>query len=75
MVQNSGFDPTLKVKTYFDCKMFDGANWVARLNRNDGHRGTLLYDALLVSPQGALEISSVVGQPPSLVISTHLEWW
>ena len=30
MAQTSGFDPTLKVKTCFECKMFDVANWVAR---------------------------------------------
>ena len=29
-------NPTLKVKTCFDCKMFDITNWVARLNREDG---------------------------------------
>ena len=32
MAQTSGFDPTSQVKTCFDCKMFDVANWVARLN-------------------------------------------
>ena len=52
MAQTSGFDPTTQVKTCFDCKMFDVANWVASLNR--------------ASSQGALEISSVAGQPPSL---------
>ena len=29
MAQTSGFDPTNQVKTCFDCKMFDVANWVA----------------------------------------------
>ena len=28
MAQTSGFDPTTQVKTCFDCKMFDVANWV-----------------------------------------------
>ena len=55
-----------QVKTCFDCKMFDVANWVARLNEADGPGGTPSHEALSVSPQGALEISSVVGQPPSL---------
>ena len=32
MAQTSGFDPTTQVKTCFDCKMFDVANWVASLN-------------------------------------------
>ena len=66
MVQTSGFDPANQVKTCFDCKMFDVANWVACLNGENGPKGTPSYEALSVSPQGGLEISSVVGQPPSL---------
>ena len=66
MAQTSGFDPTTQVKTCFDCKMFDVANWVACLNREDGPGGTPSHEALSVSSQGALEISSVAGQPPSL---------
>ena len=65
MAQTSGFDPTTQVKTCFDCKMFDIANWVACLNGQNGPRGTPSHEALSVSPQGALEISSVIGQPPS----------
>ena len=66
MAQTSGFDPTTQVKTCFDCKMFDVTNWVAYLNREDGPGGTPSHEALSVSSQGALEISSVAGQPPSL---------
>ena len=66
MAQTSGFDPTIQVKTCFDCKMFDVANWVACLNGENGPGGTPSHEALSVSPQGAREISSVVGQPPSL---------
>ena len=55
-----------QVKTCFDCKMFDVANWVASLNGEDGPGGTTSHEALSVSPQEALEISSVAGQPPSL---------
>ena len=66
MTQTSGFDPTTQVKTCFDCKMFDVANWVAHLNGEDGPGGTPSHAALSVSPQGALETSSVIGQPPSL---------
>ena len=66
MAQTSGFDPTSQVKTCVDCKMFDVANWVACLNRENGPGGTPSHEALSVSPQGALEISSVAGQPPSL---------
>ena len=66
MAQTSGFDRTSQVKTCFDCKMFDVANWVACLNRENGPGGTPSHEALSVSPQGALEISSVVVQIPSL---------
>ena len=66
MVQTPGFDPTSQVKTCFDCKMFDVFNWVANLNRGNGPGGTPSHEALLVSSQGALEISSVAGQPPFL---------
>ena len=65
MGQTSGFDPTNQVKTCFDCKMYDVANWVACLNGEDGPGGTPSHEALSVSSQGALEISSVAGQPPS----------
>ena len=66
MAQTSGFDPTTQVKTCFDCKMFDVANWVACLNRENGPGGTPSHEALSVSSQGALAISSVTGQPPTL---------
>ena len=66
MAQTSGFDPTTQVKTCFDCKMFDVANWVACLNGKDSPRGTSSHEGLSVSSQRALEISSVTGQPPSL---------
>ena len=56
----------LKSKRVFDCKMFDVANWVACLNRENGPGETPSHEALSVSSQGALEISSVAGQPPSL---------
>ena len=46
------------------------------LNGENGPGGMPSHEALSVSPQGALEISSVTGQPPSLdTISAHLEWW
>ena len=56
MAQTSGFDPTTQVKICFDCKMFDVANWVASLNGEDDPGGAP-SQALLVSSQGALEIS------------------
>ena len=46
--------------------MFDVANWVACLNGENGPGGTPSHEALSVLPQGALEISSVIGQPLSL---------
>ena len=57
--------------------MFDVSNWVVSLNRENGPRGTTSHETLSVSPQGALEISSTTGQPPSLDRS-HLctpGWW
>ena len=66
MAQTSGFDPMTQVKTCFDCKMFDVANWVACLNGEDGPGGTPSHEALSVSSQGVLEIFSVTGQPPPL---------
>ena len=50
----------------FDCKMFDVANWVDCLNGENGPGGMPSHEALSVSPRGALEISSVIGLPPSL---------
>ena len=41
MAQTSGFDPTTRVKTCFDCKMFDVSNWVASLNREMVPEGRL----------------------------------
>ena len=61
-----GFYPTPQVKTCFDCKMFDVSNWVASLNGENGPIGTTSHKTLSVSHQGALEISSTTGQPPSL---------
>ena len=41
-----------QVKTCFDCKMFDVANRVACLNRENGPGGTPSHEALSVSPPG-----------------------
>ena len=74
MAHTSGFDPTTQVKTCFDCNMFDVANWVACLNREDGPGGTPSHEALSVSPKGALEsLDSLL--PWTETISAHLEWW
>ena len=57
----------LKVKTCFDCKLFDVAIWVACLNREDGPRVSPSYETLSMASQGALKMSSVVGHPLFLV--------
>ena len=54
------------IKTCFNCKMFDVANWVACLNGEKGPGGTPSHEVFSGSPQGAQEISSVIQQPPSL---------
>ena len=66
MAKTPGFDPKTQVKTCFDCKMFDVSNWVACLNGENGPGGTPSHETLSFSSQGALEISSIAGQPPSL---------
>ena len=74
---NQDFILHLKSKHVFDCKMFDVSNWVATLSGENGPIGTTSHEALSVSHQGALEISSTTGQPPSWTeaISAHLDWW
>ena len=62
MAQTSGFDPTTQVKTCFGCKI----SLIELLVSTDGPGGTPSHEALSISSQGAQEISSVVGQPPSL---------
>ena len=63
MAQTSGFDPTTQVKTCFDYKMFDVANWVASLNGENGPGGTPSHEGLLVSSQGRLGLGRL-GQNP-----------
>ena len=66
MTQTSGLDLTLKVKTCFDCKMFDVANWLFTSTARWSRKDTFTW-GLSVSSRGALEISSVIGQPHSLI--------
>ena len=56
----------LKSKRVLTARCFDVTNWVASLNGEHGPGGTPSHEALSVSSQGALDISSVAGQPPSL---------
>ena len=68
MAQTSGLDPKNKVKACFDYKMFDITNCIARLNREDGWEGCLhMRETFSMASQGALEIFSITGHPPSLV--------
>ena len=77
MAKTLGFEPTPQVKTCFDCKMFDVTNWVSSLNGKNGPGGMPSHEALSVSSQGALEISSVTEQllPWTEAIAAHLDWW
>ena len=59
MAQTLGFDPTSPVKTCFDCKMLDIANWVACLNEENGHEGMPSHEAL--HPQS---LDSLLGLKP-----------
>ena len=77
MAQASGFDPKTQVKTCFDCKMFDVANWVACLNRENGPKGMPSHEAFQFHlkehwryPQS---LDSLL--PLTEAISAHLEWW
>ena len=47
--------------------MFDVANWVGCPNGETDPGGTPSHEALSVSPQGTLMISSVIGHPPSFI--------
>ena len=78
MAQTAGLDPENKVKVNFDCRMFDIANWVANINRENGSRGSPSHETFSVALQRELDISSVAGQnllPWSETISAHLDWW
>ena len=77
MAQTSRFDPMLKVKTCFDGKMFDVANWVARLNGEDGPGGCLHMRPFQfhLKEHWRYPQSSDSLLPWSETISAHLEWW
>ena len=76
MAQTSGFDPTTQVKTCFDCKMFDVANWVACFN------GVVPAGRLHMRPfqfhlkehwRFPQSLDSLL--PWTETISAHLQWW
>ena len=75
MAQTSGFDPIVtQVKTCFDCKMFDVANWVACLNGENGRLHMKPFQFHLKEhwryPQS---LDSLL--PWTETISAHLDWW
>ena len=76
MAQTSGSDPTLKVKTCFDCNMFDVANWVVCLNGEDGPGGMPSHEALHLHLQEHWRYPQLLNSllPWSETISAHLEW-
>ena len=77
MAQTSGFDPMTKVKTSFDCKIFDVANWVACLNGENGPGGTSSHGALSVSPQEHWRYPQLLDslRPWTETFSAPLKWW
>ena len=77
MAQTSGFDRTTQVKTCFDCKMFDGANWVACLNGEDGPEGRLRMRPFQFHLKEHWRYPQSLDNllPWTDVISAHLDWW
>ena len=77
MAQTSGFDPTTRVKTCFDCKMFDVSNWVASLN------GEMVPEGRLHRRPFHFHLKEHWRYPQSLdnllpwteAIAAHLDWW
>ena len=64
-----------QVKTCFDCKKFDVANWVASLNGEDGPGGPPSHEALSVSSHWRYPQSLDSLLPWTETISAHLDWW
>ena len=73
MAQISGFVPTTQVKHVFDYKMFDVANWVACLNRENGPRGVPSHEALKEHWRFPQSLDTLL--PWTKTFSAHLEWW
>ena len=64
--QTSGFDPGLKSKHVLTARCLMSLIGLLASTEKNGSGGMPSHEALSVSSQGALEISSVAGQPPSL---------
>ena len=63
----TGINPQDNQPVCPDCKTFDVSHWVASVNRKNGPRRLPSHETFSVASQGELDISSVVGQAPSLV--------
>ena len=76
MAQTSGF-PTTQVKTCFDCKIFDVANWVACLNGENGLGGMPSHEAFQFHLKEHCRYPQSLDSllPWTETISTHLDWW
>ena len=76
MAQTSGFDPTAQVKTCFDCKMFDVANWLASMKK-------MVPEGRLHMRPFQFHLKEHWKYPQSLdsllpwtdMIFAHLDWW
>ena len=77
IAQTSGFDPVTQVKTCFDCKMFDVANWVACLNGENGPGGTPSHEAFQFHLKEHWKYPQSLDSllPWTETISAHLDWW
>ena len=77
MAQTSGFDPMTQVKTCFDCKMFDVANWVACLNGENGPGGRLHMRSFQFHLKEHWRFPQSLDTllPWTETISAHLDWW
>ena len=77
MAQTSGFDPTTQVKTYFDCKMFDVANWVAASAEKMVPEGRLHMRPFQFHLKERCRFPQLLDSllPVTETVSAHLEWW
>ena len=77
MAQTSGFDPTPQVKTCFDCKMFDVANWVASLDGENGPEGPLHMRPFQFHLKEHWRYSQSLDNllPWTESIAAHIDWW
>ena len=77
MAQTSGFDPTSQVKTCFDCKMFDVANWVVASTEKMVPEGRLHMRPFQFHLKEHWRYPQSLDNllPWTETISAHLDWW